>query len=143
MPAQSKWKKQDPLFSGDAEAAVSVPTPDANAAIVRHILYLEGPGRESPYLSVSEARDLAARFAQDRGLWKTFVKHAAVRDIGHISNKELLQLLKGAGKGMASWDDGYEVMQARRYVEQWSEHLLDFRRVADPALAVIDIFEKV
>lgn len=142
MATVTKWKKADPLFRGDAAAGVRCPTPDADPAIVRHILYLEGPGRETPYLSVSEERDLAERFAQARGLWKTTVNRAAAEGIGHLSHRELLQLLKGAGKGDAQWPNRFEVLQARRYVEQWSEHLLDLRGHPDPARAVAAAFEK-
>jgi hypothetical protein len=48
--------------------------------------------------------------------------------------------LKGNGKGKARWSDPFEVMQARRYAEQWSEHLLDFRSHSDAERAVVEIF---
>jgi hypothetical protein len=50
--------------------------------------------------------------------------------------------LKGNGKGKAKWGDPFEVMQARRYAEQWSEHLLDFRDHPDAGSAVADIFRR-
>ena len=34
----------------------------------------------------------------------------------------------------------YEVMLARQYVEQWQEHLLDFRSTPDPDNAIKNIF---
>ncbi|RKG75497.1 hypothetical protein D7W82_36660 [Corallococcus sp. CA049B] len=40
---------------------------------------------------------------------------------------DLLSMLRGVGKGDAKWKNALEVMTARKYVEQWSEHLLDFR----------------
>ena len=58
------------------------------------------------------------------------------------SRTELLSLMKGNGKGKAKWPSAFEVMQARRYVEQWEEHLLDFREVDDPAEATEKIFSK-
>ena len=44
----------------------------------------------------------------------------------HIPRSELVQLLRGYGKGNAKWDDAFEVAQARAYVEHWSEHLFDW-----------------
>ncbi|MFZ4703446.1 MAG: hypothetical protein ACOYMG_25675 [Candidatus Methylumidiphilus sp.] len=62
------------------------------------------------------------------------------RGITHLNKADLLTMLKGNGKGKAKWDSPYEVMQARRYVEQWSEHLLDFREIEDAAVAVSQVF---
>jgi len=50
--------------------------------------------------------------------------------------------MKGNGKGKAKWPSSFEVMQARRYVEQWGEHLLDFRQIDDTAKVVKKIFKK-
>jgi hypothetical protein len=50
--------------------------------------------------------------------------------------------LKGNGKGKAKWSDPFEVMQARRYAEQWSEHLLDFRDHPDAEHAVAEVFHR-
>ncbi len=46
--------------------------------------------------------------------------------MGHIPRLELLKLLRGKGRGRAKWSSAHEVMTARRYVEQWAEHLFDF-----------------
>lgn len=81
-------------------------------------------------------------FAQGGMVWSTFVKKANDNGVRHISNSELLSQMKGNGKGKAKWDDAFEVMQARRYVEQWSEHLLDFREISEPEETVAKIFEK-
>ena len=62
------------------------------------------------------------------------------RGITHLNKADLLTMLKGNGKGKAKWDSPYEVMQARRYVEQWSEHLLDFREIEDATTAVSQVF---
>ncbi len=143
MAAKRTWKQsKDPLFRGDDKSEVSVPSPKANASIVRHVLFLEGPGRESPYLSTSEIRECAEHWAKGGAIWKTHVKISEKNGVNHISKSELLQAMKGNGKGKAKWDDPFEVMQARRYVEQWSEHLLDFRNVTDPEPIVKSIFEK-
>lgn len=132
--AGKKWKpSKDPLFRGDHKDSVCVPVPSADDSIVRHIMYFEGSGRETPYLSTTERRDVALRFGQPGGVWSTSVAIAAANGAAHISNSDLLGLMKGNGKGKALWPDAYEVMQARRYVEEHGEHLLDFRDVEDPA----------
>jgi hypothetical protein len=110
--------------------------------VVRHVLYLEGPGRETPYLSTSEQREVAERFAQAGGVWETSVAHANAEGIGHISRLELLGILRGNGKGAATWPNAFEVMQARRYVEQHAEHLLDYRETSDAEAATKKIFVK-
>lgn len=134
---------KDPLFRGDAKNAVCVPNSKADDSIVRHIMYLEGPGRETPYLSTSEEYELAKNFSPVSGVvWETSVKNAKKESVGHISRTELLSLMKGNGKGRAKWPNAFEVMQARRYVEQWGEHLLDFREVENPAETTKKIFSK-
>lgn len=141
MKQQPKWKaSKDSLFRGDTAAAVRLPTPRADDSIVRHVLYLEGPGRETPYLSTTESRDTARRFAGSGAVWQTSVATAKANAVDHISNSELLSSLQGKGKGKAKWSDAYEVMQARRYVEQWSEHLLDFRDTQDVGATVAAAF---
>ena len=138
-----KWRlSKDPLFRGDSKDGVQTPDPSANDAIVRHVLYFEGPGRATPYLSTSEQAEFAENFAQAGLVWQTYVKVAETEGVKHISNSELLGFLKGEGKGKARWSERFEVMQARRYVEQWGEHLLDFRFVSEPALVVKKIFKK-
>lgn len=142
MTTKRKWKlSKDPLYRGDAKDSVCVPNPDADDSLVRHIMYFEGPGRETPYLSTSEDYELAGNFA-DGTVWQTFVKTAQQESVEHISCTELLSLLKGNGRGKAQWSSAFEVMQARRYVEQWREHLLDFRAAANPSAAVKKIFSK-
>lgn len=126
-----KWKEtRDPLFRGDLAEEVRLPTPAADPSMVRHILYLDGAGRETPYLSTSEWRDIAELFAGREGrVWQTKVPRAKAEKVRHLSRRELVQLLRGKGKGAASWPSPFEVMQARRYVEEWREHLLDFREL--------------
>jgi hypothetical protein len=139
----NKWKaSKDQLFRGDLIAGIRPPAPSADDSIVRHILYLEGPGRETPYLSTSEDLETAKYFGEKQTVWKTSVQIAKSHKVGHISNSELLTLLKGNGKGKATWDQAYEVMTARRYVEQWSEHLLDFRDNADVNASTAAVFTK-
>ena len=140
---QRKWKiSKSPLYRGDSKDGVSVPSPHADNSIVRHVLFLEGPGRETPYLSASEEYDAASNFATGGIVWETFVKVAKLEGVKHLGRTELLSLMKGNGKGKAKWSRPFEVMQARRYVEQWSEHLLDFREVDDPEGVTKSIFEK-
>lgn len=123
------WKaSKHALFRGDAKGGVLPPVPSADASIVRHVLYLDGPGRLSPYLSTTESHKVAKHFARRQGLvYRTTVSSAKAVGVSHRSRKELLQLLKGRGKGDAAWHSPYEVAQARRYVEQWAEHLYDYR----------------
>lgn len=140
MSSPKKWKSsKQPLLRGDSKSGIRTPSPNANDSIVRHILYLESPGRETPYLSVTEELEVAKVFAQGGAVWRTFVKKANDNGVRHISNSELLLCMKGKAK----WDDAFEVMQARRYVEQWSEHLLDFKETSGPEKIVALIFEKI
>ncbi|MCI5220434.1 MAG: hypothetical protein D3914_14880 [Candidatus Electrothrix sp. LOE2] len=142
MTAKKKWKMSKyPLFRGDSRDAVCIPNPAADDSIVRHVMYFEGPGRKTPYLSTSEEDELAENFSNG-AVWQTFVKTAKAASVGHISQSELLSLMKGNGKGKAKWPSAFEVMQARRYVEQWGEHLLDFRETKEPSAAVYKIFSK-
>jgi hypothetical protein len=144
MPSTKKWRSsKHPLLRGDSKSGVQVPAPDADEAIVRHILYLEGPGRDTPYLSTSEERAAAEFFAHGGAVWGTFVGKAKDNGVRHIGNSELLHQMQGNGKGKAKWHDAFEVMQARRYVEEWSEHLLDFRGVSEPDMVVSAIFVKM
>jgi hypothetical protein len=92
---------------------------------------LFGGPRQSPYLSTTESKEVARRFARNRGqVRQTTVERAKERQIRHISRSELLQLLRGKGKGHGAWNNAYEVMQARKYVEQWLEHLLSFEMLS-------------
>lgn len=142
MP-EKKWKQSKSLlYRGDHTDVVSVPRFDADDSVVRHVLYLEGPGRETPYLSTSEQRQVAERFAQAGGVWETSVACAKAEGVGHISRLDLLTMLRGKGKGKATWSSAFEVMQARRYVEQHCEHLLDFRETKDAEAATKKIFSK-
>ncbi len=133
MVKLARWKaSRDNLFRGDDAESVSLPTPGADSSIVRHVLYLGGAGRESPYLSTTESSSVAEHFAgHDGRIWKTMAARANANGIGHTGKDELLFLLKGAGKGAAKWHSAFEVMQARRYVEEWLEHLLDFRALGE------------
>ncbi len=132
MPKTS-WKlSRDPLYRGDQARGASLPCPQASRSIVRHVLYLEGYGRETPYLSASEDRNLASQFAGANG--KTYIaypKQWPALGVAHCPRKELLQLLRGYGKGDAEWPCAYDVMRARQYVEEWQEHLADFYAVED------------
>ncbi len=135
------WKaNRDPLFRGDARGGVSLPEPDADPSIVRHVLFLDGPGRSTPYLSTTESREVAERFAGRHGqVYTTRPPKWKKHGVGHLSRRELLQLLKGRGKGRASWPSAFEVLTARRRVEEHAEHLADFSGLPTEGLrALID-----
>ncbi|MEP7120769.1 MAG: hypothetical protein ABJE95_07665 [Byssovorax sp.] len=102
---------------------------------MRHILYLDGAGRETQYHSTSEERDAASHFAGQTGgrVYETMVATVQAAGVRHISKIELLGLLQGTGHGDANWPSAYEVMTARRYVEQWSEHLINYGELPDDA----------
>jgi hypothetical protein len=127
------WKlKRDPVYRGDCAPEVSRPVPSASRSIVRHVLFLEGFGRATPYLSASEQRDTANFFAGHGG--KTYIGRPVewpTFDVKHRSRKELVQLLRGTGKGDAEWPSAFEVLRARQYVEEWQGHLADFTSLAD------------
>jgi hypothetical protein len=122
------WKlKRDPLYRGDRRGGVAVPVPQANRSIVRHILFLEGHGRETPYLSSTESSATASRFAgSDGAVYSGHPENWSAVGVKHRSRKELLQLLRGKGKGDAQWHSAFEVMRAHQFVEESEEHLADF-----------------
>lgn len=126
--AKDPWKlKRDPLYRGDRRGGVALPVPQADRSLVRHILYLEGHGRETPYLSSSESRSTAARFAGSEGsVYIGRPETWATVGVKQRSRKELLQLLRGKGKGDAQWHSAFEVMRAHQFVEEAEEHLADF-----------------
>lgn len=130
MP-KAQWGIDDALMRGDSRQGVVTPVPTAPASIVRHVLYLEGPGRATPYCSVTEDEDAAELFAGRHGrVWFTSVDRIQ-ESLRYISKHELLALLRGKGKGDASWSSASEVHQAHAYVEQWGEHLVDSRPLKD------------
>jgi hypothetical protein len=115
------------LWRGDAADQVATPCPKADPNVVRHILYLEGFGRETPYLSVTEVEEQAAHFAGRSGsVWETAPERAHAQGVAVLTRKELLAWLKGTGHGRAAWPRPYEVAQARALVERWGEHLYDY-----------------
>ncbi len=123
---QRTHKKTDPLFRGDGTNAVSVPNPAADPSLIRHVLYLGGYGRESPYLSTSSDELLAGRFAAGGRLWRTSPELAEHLGAKHLSQTELLATLKSSTTGRASWANARQRLLARKYVEQHAEHLIDF-----------------
>jgi hypothetical protein len=138
-------KRRDPLFRGDHSGGVSHPTPGAALSIVEHVLYLGGPGRESQFHSTTESSEFARHFALPGGLvYKTSAPRAEAHSVVHIAQVELKRLLRGKGQGKAKWRSALEVMQARRYIEQWAEHLLDFEKVSTDGLANVagEIYEE-
>jgi hypothetical protein len=90
-PTDRKWKaSRDRLYRGAARDAPGDPTPSADTSIVRHILYLGGAGRESPYLSFSEDEVVAERFAgKDGRVYHSSAPVLVQQEVGHISRRDL------------------------------------------------------
>lgn len=127
--AAARWKQCDDLYRGDQTDGVCVPDPAADKSIVRHILYLEGKGRKTPYLSATEDRKTAETFAEPSGqVYLSNVSGWPDSDVAHISRDMLMQLLRGTGRGRASSKKASLVMTARNYVERHKEHLADFSK---------------
>ena len=126
--AASSWKqKSGTLYRGDVKDGVALPVPDAEKSLVRHILYLEGYGRTTPYLSTSESKDTASHFAGTTGhVYEGTPRTWPSQNVAHRSRRELLQLLRGKGHGDAKWNSAFEVLRAYQYVEEHLEHLADF-----------------
>lgn len=123
-----KWKvSKHPLFRGDTKQGVTPPCHGSINSLVRHILFLDGPGRLTPYLSFSESDEIAENFAgKDGRVYRSSPKDWRSHGVKHRPRTELQNLLKGTGMGDAKWPDSFEVAQARRYVEENLEHLADF-----------------
>ena len=129
------WKlKNGIVFRGDVAGGVALPVPNADKSMIRHILYLEGYGRTTPYLSATESKDIAEFFASGQVYSGKPVNWGA-HNVTHWSRKTLKQLLKGNGKGNAQWSSAFEVLQASKYVEEHQEHLADFSNVNAPTSA--------
>lgn len=144
--AAARWKNGDALYRGDQTGGVCTPNPAADKSIVRHILYLEGKGRETPYLSTTEEREIADTFAEPSGhVYSSSVSIWPEADVTHFSRDMLMQMLRGTGKGRASYKKASLVMTARNYVERHKEHLADFSKheTMDSASAACEkIFKK-
>jgi hypothetical protein len=95
---------------------------------------LEGYGRETPYLSSSQSLATAARFAgSDGSVYIGRPETWPAAGVKHRGRKELLQLLRGKGKGDGQWHSAFEVMRAHQFVEESEEHLADFSAAEDGA----------
>jgi hypothetical protein len=146
--AHATWGVEDPLLRGDHAESVTLPDPQGHDSIVRHVLYIDGAGRSTPYSSTTEDAATARMFAtRDGHVWHTFVARVEAEGLRWISMQELLSLLVGKGKGNATWPRASEVQQARAHVEQWAEHLVDFRALKgrpeqDVQKAVVAIFSE-
>lgn len=123
------WRNQDPLYRGDG-AAPELPDPSAKTSLVEHILYIGGRGRPTPFTSTTESEETAEYFAGPKGaVWVTDVRTATRERATHLPRKQLLQDLRGYGRGRAKWTSAWDVVQAASYVRQWSEHLLEWSSV--------------
>lgn len=133
-------KKVDPLFRGDGPDGVWSPNPAADPSLIRHILYIGGYGRESPYLSTSSEESSAARFAAGGRVWKTTGELAESLGAKHLSQSDLEAILKSSTKGRARWGNALQRLQARKYVELHAEHLIDFipfKKAGTPVKSVV------
>jgi hypothetical protein len=130
------WKGTDPLYRGDSSAGVAVPDPLAKLSVVEHVLYLGGRGRRTQFSSTTESEEVAEHFGGANGcVYLTKAALAAGVGAKHLSRRQLLENLRGFGKGKAKWTDKWEVAQAAQYVALWSEHLLDWSGVTEARIA--------
>ena len=118
------------LFRGDAHEGVAVPDPRADPSVVRHILYLDGAGRATPYSSTTDDPLIARSFARPGRVWRTSAARARLYGAELVDLEELLQNLRGSGRGDRFRGRPAEVAQARVYAERHHEHLLDWRAIA-------------
>ena len=117
------YRKSEALFRGDGSEAVSIPDPAADPSLIRHILYLGGYGRQTPYLSTSSEEASAIKFARAGGrVWKTSGERAERLGARHLSRDELLAILKSSTSGRASWRNARQRLEARKLVELHAEH---------------------
>ncbi len=114
------------LYRGDAATSVSVPTPGADDNVVRHILWLGGAGQETPYTSTTHSHATAQYFARAGRIWTTTRPLAILHGAALIEQSELLQNLKGKGKGRRFQSAPRHVARARVLAERHQEHLLDW-----------------
>jgi hypothetical protein len=128
------------LLRGDQPDAVSVPDPNASNLLIRHILYVDGYGRQTPYLSTSELREIAELWGV---VWETPSSLASSHGATHIRKDELLSIIRVSRRGRAGWPRRLERLQAMRYVEDNHEHLLDYTAFRDrPAAELTDAVKK-
>lgn len=141
---KTKWReKKDDLFRGD-DANLTRPDPSATKSLVPHILFLGGAGRPTPYHSTTESTAVASEFAGKKGkIFKTTVPKAQSLGLGHLGKLALMGLLRGKGKGHAAWHSPYEIMQARKLVEQHLEHLIDFSGYSEEQERLSDILSRL
>lgn len=132
----ARWRPDDSLFRGDGADGVSVPDPAAGTTAIEHVLYLHGAGGATPFTSTTESRDVATRFAGSAGrVWTTEVPAATANGARHLPRLQLLQDLRGRGRGQLGRARADLVAKARVFVELHREHLLDWRSVDGAEIA--------
>jgi len=121
-----------PRYRGNDDEVAGRPAPKADSNLVRHVLYLGGRGRATPYLSITADRDEAATFG---ALWKT--SSAALRSSGakHLPNDALIAALT-SNKGRARWPSTKDRLRAAKYAEEHGEELADFSAFDDESTAL-------
>lgn len=122
----------DRLYRGNDDEVAGRPDPRANDNLVRHVLYLGGRGRASPYLSATADRNEAAEFGPT---WET--TSAAVQASGarHLPNDALIAALK-RNRGRARWPSTRDRQRALKYAEQHGEQLVDYGAFPDAPSAL-------
>jgi hypothetical protein len=134
--AKPIWGVEDPLHRGDIASAVTLPAPDGNESVVRHIL--QEDDRRSPYLSATEDFSTAKRFAGKRGdVWQTLVDRIESAELLWISRSELMEMLRAGKDGRAVWPRRSDLLTAQQYVEEQAEHLIDFRPLKGQPVEVV------
>lgn len=134
--AKPIWGLEDPLHRGDRASAVTLPAPDGDESVVRHIL--QADDRRSPYLSATEYVSVAKLFAgKDGDVWHTLVVRIESAELRWMSRSELLGMLRAGNSGPAAWPRRSDVLAAQQYVEEQAEHLIDFRSLSGQPAEVV------
>jgi hypothetical protein len=129
--------REPQVYRGNSDDVAGRPEPSADSNLVRHVLYLGGPGRSSPYLSLTADRATAVDFGT---LWESSV--AALNSAGarHLPTEALITALK-RNQGRSKWPSARDRQRALKYVEQHGEELADYRSFSDArsALAAVNV----
>ena len=134
--ARPTWGVEEPLHRGDVASAVTLPAPDGDESVVRHIL--QEDDRRSPYLSSTEYLSVAKLFAGKNGdVWHTFVERIQSAEIRWISRSELLDMLRAGKDALAAWPRRSDLLTAQQCVEEQAEHLIDFRSLKGQPVEVV------
>jgi hypothetical protein len=123
---------EDHLYRGNDDEVAGRPDPAADRNLVRHVLYLGGRGRATPYLSITADRDEAAFFGL---VWQTSSAALASSGTKHLQNDALIAALK-RNKGRSRWPSTKDRLRAAKYAEEHGEELADFVAFEDGPTAL-------